>query len=37
MIGWLATGFCSPLVYMGAVRVIGHFWPWLADRASTDA
>lgn len=33
----LVTGFCSPLVYTGAVRALGHFWPWLADKASTDA
>lgn len=33
----LVTGFCSPLVYTGGVRALGHFWPWLADKASTDA
>lgn len=33
----LATGFSTPAVYMGITRVIGRFWPWLADKVSTDA
>ena len=33
----LATGFSTPAVYMGLRRAIGHFWPWLADKVSTDA
>jgi hypothetical protein len=32
----LATGFSAPAVYMGLTRALGHFWPWLADKASTD-
>lgn len=30
------TGFFSPLVYTGTMRALAHFWPWLADKASTD-
>jgi hypothetical protein len=32
----LFTGFMTPLVYTGSVRVLARFWPWLADKASTD-
>lgn len=31
------TGFFAPPTYTVIIRVVGHFWPWLASKASTDA
>lgn len=30
----IAVGVASPVAYTVAMRIAGHFWPWLANAAS---